>query len=137
MAVSRDQAARVLREEPVQTASAQPASMQPPEPIRDAATDEKFRIAEQPRSEVINETARRTGDAPAQSVPPPAAETAPPPKSGKRKFVLMGLGLLLAIAAASYGGYYTLIGRFYVSTDDAYVRANNTMLGARVAGHIS
>jgi membrane fusion protein, multidrug efflux system len=30
-----------------------------------------------------------------------------------------------------------LIGRFYVSTDDAYVRANNTMLGARVTGHIA
>jgi membrane fusion protein (multidrug efflux system) len=30
-----------------------------------------------------------------------------------------------------------LVGRFYVSTDDAYVRANNTMLGARVAGHIT
>jgi membrane fusion protein (multidrug efflux system) len=30
-----------------------------------------------------------------------------------------------------------MVGRFYVSTDDAYVRANNTMLGARVAGHIA
>ena len=31
----------------------------------------------------------------------------------------------------------SLVGRFYVSTDDAYVRANNTMLGARVAGHVA
>ena len=29
------------------------------------------------------------------------------------------------------------VGRLYVSTDDAYVRANNTMLGARVAGHVT
>ena len=32
---------------------------------------------------------------------------------------------------------YMLVGRFYVSTDDAYVRANNTTLGARVSGHIA
>jgi membrane fusion protein (multidrug efflux system) len=30
-----------------------------------------------------------------------------------------------------------LVGRFIISTDDAYVRANNTVLGARVAGHIA
>jgi membrane fusion protein (multidrug efflux system) len=30
-----------------------------------------------------------------------------------------------------------LVGRFFVSTDDAYVRANNTTLGARVSGHIA
>src|SRR4029450_1608183 len=71
---------------------------------------------------------------PAPGAPPAAAGAA---KSGKRKFVLMGIGVVLALAAASYAGYYTLVGRFYISTDDAYVRANNTMLGARVAGHIS
>ncbi len=36
-----------------------------------------------------------------------------------------------------YGVHYVLVGRFFVSTDDAYVRANNTMLGARVSGHIA
>ena len=65
----------------------------------------------------------------------PAAAAAP--KSGKRKFVLMGVLALLALAAASYAVHYVLVGRFYVSTDDAYVRANNTTLGARVAGHIA
>ena len=39
--------------------------------------------------------------------------------------------------AAGYGVDYMLVGRFYVSTDDAYVRANNTTLGARVSGHIA
>ena len=51
--------------------------------------------------------------------------------------VLMGIGVLLALAAASYGGYYAVVGRFHVATDDAYVRANNTTLGARVSGHIA
>ena len=49
----------------------------------------------------------------------------------------MGVGLLLALAAAGYGVHYFLVGRFLISTDDAYVRANNTMLGARVSGHIA
>jgi membrane fusion protein (multidrug efflux system) len=51
--------------------------------------------------------------------------------------VLIGFLALLAIAAASYATYYLVVGRLYVSTDDAYVRANNSMLGARVAGHIA
>ncbi|TMJ86165.1 MAG: HlyD family secretion protein [Alphaproteobacteria bacterium] len=49
----------------------------------------------------------------------------------------IGIGALLAFAAATYGVNYTLVGRFYVSTDDAYVRANNTVLGARVSGHVA
>ena len=47
---------------------------------------------------------------------------------------MIGIIALLALAAAGYGAHYFLVGRFFVSTDDAYVRANNTMLGARVAG---
>jgi membrane fusion protein, multidrug efflux system len=134
MAASRDQAARALRQEPL-------------EPQGDAATDNTAALGEQLRSHVAEETKRRTGDAlekpvadkPAPNAPATSAPAASAgaPKSGKRKFVLMGIALLLALAAASYGGYYTLVGRFYVSTDDAFVRANNTMLGARVAGHIS
>jgi membrane fusion protein (multidrug efflux system) len=132
MAVSRDQAARVLRQETVETTPEQAGN--------EAATEKPAALAEQLRSHVAEETKRRTGEAPEKPVtdkPAPTAPAAAAPKSGKRKFVLMGVGLVLALAAASYAGYYTLVGRFYVATDDAYVRANNTMLGARVAGHIS
>jgi membrane fusion protein (multidrug efflux system) len=68
---------------------------------------------------------------------PAAAAKEAAPKSGKGKFVLMGVGALLALAAVGYGVHWLLIGRFYISTDDAYVRANNTTLGARVSGHIA
>ena len=50
---------------------------------------------------------------------------------------MMGIVGLLALAAISYGAYYLLVGRFYISTNDAYVRANNTTLGARVSGHLA
>ncbi|MCG2628614.1 HlyD family secretion protein [Bradyrhizobium sp. WYCCWR 13023] len=130
MATSRDQAARVLRQEAVETNATN----------GEAAPGASVALAEQLRSHVVEESKRRTSEAPEKPVadqPAPTAPTTAAPKPGKRKFVMMGVGLVLALAAAGYAGYYTLVGRFYVSTDDAYVRANNTMLGARVAGHIS
>jgi membrane fusion protein (multidrug efflux system) len=141
MAAVRDQAARILRDEP-ETAGSETA--------REASTA----LADQLRSHVGDEAvARRPVETPARpasekpavdkpaidkpAVAPAAPAASAAPKSGNRKFVLMGIVALLALAAASYGGYYVLVGRFYVSTDDAYVRANNTMLGARVAGHVA
>lgn len=59
------------------------------------------------------------------------------PKSSKRKMIGIGVGALAALATALSAGHYLLVGRFVISTDDAYVRANNTMLGAKVAGHIA
>jgi membrane fusion protein (multidrug efflux system) len=76
-------------------------------------------------------------DKPAAAPMAPDAGASAAPSSGKRKLVLVGIGALLALAAAAWGIHYVLIGRFYVSTDDAYVRANNTTIGARVSGHIS
>ncbi|WP_315743788.1 HlyD family secretion protein [Bradyrhizobium sp. SZCCHNR1075] len=137
MAVARDQAARVRRPEP--------------EEATGSAARESAGLGEQLRGHVGDEAKRRgletSNEAPAGTPPaatppadePPAATEAAasaPPKSGKRKRVMMGVGLLLALAAAGYGVHYYLVGRFFVSTDDAYVRANNTMLGARVSGHI-
>jgi membrane fusion protein (multidrug efflux system) len=126
MAAARDQAtARIIRSEP------------------DADESELAHAAlgEQGRTSPGDEPAARS--APSAPATKPATDasaalaTAAAPKSGKRKFVLMGIVSLLALAALSYGAYYTLVGRFYVSTDDAYVRANNTLLGARVSGHIA
>jgi membrane fusion protein (multidrug efflux system) len=109
MAGPRDQAARIVRSEP-------------------EADDSPARA--------LQDTARREGDAPLAS---PVADSPPAaaPKSGKRKFVLIGVGALLAIAAVYFGVNYMLVGRYMISTDDAYVRANNSTLGARVAGHIA
>jgi membrane fusion protein (multidrug efflux system) len=45
--------------------------------------------------------------------------------------------IAVLIGGAWFGYHYATVGRFLVSTDDAYVRANNTTLGAKVAGYIS
>src|SRR6202165_3963881 len=131
MAAARDQSARILRPEPDAAAK---------EIARDVSTD----LAESPRAQLSEETvARSPAEAPGNpAIAKPAAAPAAPTiaaarKSGKRKLVLMGIGSLLALAVAAYGVHFLLVGRFYVSTDDAYVRANNTMLGARVSGHIA
>jgi membrane fusion protein (multidrug efflux system) len=131
MAAARDQAARILRPEAED------------EPVRDVSAA----LAETLRAHLAEEiTARRPVEVPVQDSPaidkpaaaPAAAAPSAAPKSGKRKqLVLSGIGLLLALAVAAYGVHYFLVGRFFISTDDAYVRANNTTLGARVSGHIA
>jgi membrane fusion protein (multidrug efflux system) len=128
MAGPRDQAARAIRPEPEVAGD-------------EAAREASAQLADQLRSQFAEEGKRRPAETPAappseQPAAPPAAAAAVP-KSGKRKFVMMGVLALLALAAAGYGTYYVLVGRFYVSTDDAYVRANNTTLGARVSGHVA
>src|SRR5882757_6177139 len=130
MAAARDQAARILRPESDTAGN---------EIARDPSAD----IAESFRTHLPEETvARRPAEAPSnpaidKPAAAPVAASADAPKSGKRKMVLTGIGALLALAAASYGVHYFLVGRFLVSTDDAYVRTNNTTLGARVSGHIA
>ena len=128
MAAVRDQAARILRPEP-ETADVA------------ALRDDASALAELLRTHVAEETKRRPAEtpvAPAADEAAAASAASAAPKSGNRKkFVMVGVALLLALAAASYGVHYLLVGRFYVSTDDAYVRANNTTLGARVSGHIA
>jgi membrane fusion protein (multidrug efflux system) len=131
MAAARDQVARVRR--PQQGEVAESAT-------HEAVIESAAVAGDQPRTPVIDEAKRRPTEAPVEAPPdaasPPAANPAAAPKSGTRRRVMTGVGLLLALAAAGYATHYYLVGRFLVSTDDAYVRANNTMLGARVAGHI-
>jgi membrane fusion protein (multidrug efflux system) len=59
------------------------------------------------------------------------------PKSGiRKKLVLSGLAAVTLAAVVGFGGYYLAIGRYMISTDDAYVGANTTTIAARVSGHI-
>src|ERR1700726_1724465 len=128
MAAARDQAARMLRPEP-DTADG--------ETVRDASAA----LADPLRSHRSEETARRPAEVERPGIDKPAAAPEAPasaaPKSGKRRLVLIGIVALLALAASSYGVHYILVGRFLVATDDAYVRANSTTLGARVSGHVA
>ncbi len=78
----------------------------------------------------------------ARQTPTEAAPTTPlakdrPQRASRRKLVL-GAVAVLAVGVAGWFGYdYVTVGRFTVSTDDAYVQAYNTTLAAKVAGYIA
>src|SRR2546423_6434647 len=133
MAAPREQSARILRTDPDTVDDVhEPTVAHGDPPLAHVVGDAVVRRpAETP---VVP-----AGEKPGTEKPPVAlaAVNSTPPKSAKRKLVAIGIGALLAIAAVTYGVNYTLVGRFYVSTDDAYVRANNTMLGARVSGRVA
>ena len=127
MAAARDQAARIIRPEPDAAEGARAS--------RRCSRTRRVACLGRDRPPPHRGNAGQPGGR--QAGAPAAATDSAAPKSGKRKLVLMGVVALLALAAASYAVYYVLVGRFYISTDDAYVRANNTTLGARVSGHIA
>jgi len=115
MASARDQAARTLRAEPDTSAELSRAD----EPV-------ELRRSSEPAVEA-------PPSAPATEKNAPAAEK----KSGVKKKVFIGVAAVAVLAGIYFGTHYLIIGRYLVSTDDSYVRANNTTVGARVSGHIA
>ena len=63
---------------------------------------------------------------------PPAAK-----KFNFRKALLTGAALAMLAGTAWYGWDYWTVGRFQVSTDDAYVKADNTTVAPKVSGYLS
>ena len=70
----------------------------------------------------------------------PAAESQSPTKSRGKGWVKRGLLMATAaavIAAAGYFGHqYWTVGRFFVSTDDAYVKADSSAVAPKVSGYL-
>uniref|UniRef100_Q07PU8 Secretion protein HlyD family protein n=1 Tax=Rhodopseudomonas palustris (strain BisA53) TaxID=316055 RepID=Q07PU8_RHOP5 len=116
MAGTRDQTARIV-------------------PADDEAAELRPAARRVPQDDVAPHVPPPAGDEPL--TPEDIAALSGKPKQGRRKLIGLGVGAVLALAAAGFGVNYLLVGRFVVSTDDAYVRANNTMLGAKVAGHVA
>ncbi len=81
----------------------------------------------------------RAESAPSEAKAPSSPSVAPARKRlHGRTRQLVTAGLVLALGAAGWAGkYYWTVGRFIVSTDDAYVRADNTTLAAKIPGYIS
>src|ERR1700761_6546781 len=53
-----------------------------------------------------------------------------------RKLLLTGAAVAVLAGAAWYGWDYWTVGRFQVSTDDAYVKADNTTIAPKVSGYL-
>jgi membrane fusion protein (multidrug efflux system) len=57
-------------------------------------------------------------------------------KLNLRKLLLMGAAVVALAGAGWYGYDYWTVGRFLVSTDDAYVKADNTTIAPKVSGYL-
>ncbi|WP_234051657.1 MULTISPECIES: HlyD family secretion protein [unclassified Xanthobacter] len=76
----------------------------------------------------------RPADTPAPAAEAPVA--AGPAKPSRKRLVLGGVLALLLAAGGWYGVQWWQVGRFEVSTDDAYVSADTSILAAKVAGYV-
>jgi len=80
---------------------------------------------------------------PIKAPAPPSSDEATPPIAKKRqrlsrRTLVLGAVVTLAVGVAGWFGYdWLTVGRFTVSTDDAYVQAYNTTLAAKVAGYLA
>jgi membrane fusion protein (multidrug efflux system) len=76
-------------------------------------------------------------------VPSPSSApdtTQPATKSAKtggfRRLLLAGTAVAVLAGASWYGWDYWTVGRFLVSTDDAYVKADNTTVAPKISGYL-
>ena len=85
-----------------------------------------------PAGDPATELLRDTSNKPevAAGVPPAAK------KFNFRKALLTGAALAMLAGTAWYGWDYWTVGRFQVSTDDAYVKADNTTVAPKVSGYL-
>jgi membrane fusion protein (multidrug efflux system) len=66
--------------------------------------------------------------------------TSKPKKSLRERLrrVLLATAAVAVLSGASYYGYhYVTVGRFLISTDDAYVKADNTTIAPKVSGYLT
>lgn len=72
----------------------------------------------------------------APHAPAPAESKAKRPAIMKR--AILAAAILAALSGAAYYGHdWYVVGRFEVSTDDAYVKTDMSQLGAKVAGYVT
>lgn len=93
-------------------------------------------------SRVAVQPAQARGDvAPARQGVPASSPAMPPLRPVRKRRIRKLVLVLVALAAVLGGGYegwhWWTVGRFMVSTDDAYVAADTTVLAAKVAGYVT
>ena len=89
-----------------------------------------------PQPEAGAQSSMRKPEPEAEAADAETAKAAPQPSS-KRKLILGALAAVLLGTVGYFGTHYVLVGRYQVSTDDAYVRANATTLAAKVPGYVA
>ncbi len=75
-------------------------------------------------------------DAPEADATAPAQAPAAARKFNFRKLLMAGAAVAVLAGAVWYGWDYWTVGRYLVSTDDAYVKADNTTIAPKVSGYL-
>src|SRR5215475_5173945 len=103
-----------------------------------AADTSRLAVIRTPQSQVESKAPAEAEDRAPSPQTLTSAEAAKPValKSNRKRSLLMGAAPAVLLAGGWFGYDYMTIGRFMVSTDDAYVRAYNTTLGAKVSGYV-
>jgi membrane fusion protein (multidrug efflux system) len=85
----------------------------------------------------VREFPVRTNEAPAQKKGNTAVnEPKKKSKSVIRRLLLGATALVVLAGAVYYGSWYWTMGRFQESTDDAYVKADSTIIAPKVSGYL-
>jgi len=82
---------------------------------------------------------QKDANAPAQekdTKDPKAADSKPKANPRKRKLLLIGLALVVILGGLGVWGWYEFYGRWYESTDDAYVNGNVVEITPQVTGTV-
>ena len=85
------------------------------------------------RISTVEEEQDRLSDGPSSAKETPARRRRP----RLRSILLTVGGIALLTVAGLYGHYWWTVGRFLVSTDDAYLQADNVIVSPKVSGYIS
>src|SRR5271169_6175458 len=86
--------------------------------------------------ELSAETVQKLVPAPSSVPAATAAQAKSSKKSGLRRLLMAGAAVAVLAGASWYGVDYWTVGRFLVSTDDAYVKADNTTVAPKISGYL-
>src|SRR5208337_521569 len=62
--------------------------------------------------------------------------TTTPPATGKRRRLLLIVALVLVLASCAWLAWWFMVGRYYETTDDAYVNGNIVQVTPQIAGTV-
>jgi membrane fusion protein (multidrug efflux system) len=96
-----------------------------------------LQAVEQLPAETAQETAQELVPAPDSAVEIAIPLQKPAKKERIRRLLLAGTAVAVLATASWYGWDYWTVGRFLVSTDDAYVKADNTTIAPKVSGYLN
>src|SRR3981189_1799170 len=71
-----------------------------------------------------------------KDLPPTMRAPAAVKKFNFRKLLIAGAAVAALVGAGWYGFDYWTVGRYLISTDDAYVKADNTTVAPKVSGYL-